>query len=232
MRNARFAALRERLLREGVAPKHVRRTVAELEAHHQDIVAELLARGVPAEQASAEARVRLGSDDTLAASVLARPELRSWARKRPWAAFTIIPVLSFAAALVLWIVAFVMVIDTLKTTLGMSLLEMSGVRPVTQFLFGAAVWGLPVAVGAWAVWFAATRRAGVVWPIAGVVVIALLGSVLNMSLTWPEPPARPEFSAGAGFSTEHVGDPAMRAGVTTALVLTPFLLWRRSRTVK
>jgi hypothetical protein len=232
MRNAHFATLRERLLREGVAPKHVRRTVAELEAHRQDIVAELLARGVPAEQANADARARLGSDDTLAASVLARPELRSWARKRPWAAFTIVPVVSFLAAMALWIFAFVLLVDTLKTTFGLALLELSGVRPVTEFLFGAAIWGLPVVVGAWCTWFAQTRRAGVAWPIAGVVVIALVGSVLNMSLTWPEPPAKPTFSAGAGFGTDHLAEPAMRAGLTMALVLIPFLAWRRLRSVK
>src|SRR5262245_44349856 len=109
MRSAHFSALSENLLRAGVAPKHVRRTVMELEAHRQDIVAELCAGGVPAVQAEVDARARLGSDETLAASVLARPELRSWARKRPWAAFTIMPVVSFLAVMALWIVAFIMV---------------------------------------------------------------------------------------------------------------------------
>jgi len=38
-----FHSLRERLLRGGVAPKHVRRTIAELRDHHADLFAEAFA---------------------------------------------------------------------------------------------------------------------------------------------------------------------------------------------
>jgi hypothetical protein len=39
MHNSRFDGIRERLLRGGVAPRHVRRTLQELEDHFTDLVA-------------------------------------------------------------------------------------------------------------------------------------------------------------------------------------------------
>jgi hypothetical protein len=227
MRSTHFSALSERLLREGVAPKHVRRTVAELDAHRQDIVTELRARGVPATQAEAESRARLGSDDTLAACVLARPELRSWARRRPWAAFAIVPIVSFLAAFVLWVLTFILLVETLKSAFGMSLLERAGVRPIAEFLFGVALWGLPVLIGGLCVWFAAVRRAGAAWPIVGVAVIALIAAATNLSLEWPAPPAVAKFNAGIGIGPETAVQVALRSGLTMALVLVPFFTWRR-----
>jgi len=227
MRSTHFSALSERLLRAGVAPKHVRRTVTELEAHRQDIVAELRARGVPAPQAEAEARARLGSDDTLAASVLARPELRSWARKRPWAAFTIVPIVSFVAAFALWVFVFVVLVETLKSTLGMALLARAGVQPIAEFLFGAALWGLPVLIGGLCVRFAAVRRAGAAWPVVGVAVICAVAAAANLSLDWPAPPAQAAFSAGIGIGAENAVQVLMRSGLTMGLVLVPFFVWRR-----
>jgi hypothetical protein len=227
MRSNHFWALRERLLREGVAPKHVRRTVTELEAHRQDIVVELRDRGVPAAQAEVEARARLGSDDALAASVLARPELRSWARKRPWAAFTIVPVVSFVAAFALWAVVFVMLVEALKSALGMSLLERAGVRAVAEFLFGTALWGMPTVIGGLCMWFAGARRAGAAWPVVGVAVISLTAAAMNLTLEWPAPPDMAEFSAGIGIGPENALQVATRSAFTMALVLVPFFAWRR-----
>lgn len=227
MRSAHFSALRERLLRAGVAPKHVRRTVTELEAHRQDILLELRDRGVPAAQAEVEARARLGSDDTLAASVLARPELRSWARKRPWAAFAIVPVVSFVAAFALWAVVFIVLVEQLKSVLGMSLLDRAGVRPIAEFLFSTALWGMPVLVGGICLWFAGARRAGVAWPIVGVAIISLTAAAMNLTLEWPAPPDVAKFSAGIGIGSENALQVATRSALTMALVLVPFFAWRR-----
>ncbi len=89
MRN--FDGLREQLLRAGIAPRHVRRTLAELRHHHDDLMAEERAHGVRGAAADAAARERLGSDDALAAAVLARPGLRSVSARFPWLVFAILP---------------------------------------------------------------------------------------------------------------------------------------------
>src|SRR5258706_14441396 len=80
----RFAGLSERLLRAGVGPRRVRRLVSELEAHFDDLVAELQSTGLSRSESESQAAVRLGTEDVLAASIITRPELRSWARRWPW----------------------------------------------------------------------------------------------------------------------------------------------------
>jgi len=84
MHESDFNSLKDALLRGGVAPRHVRRTIAELRDHHTDLFAEAFARGCSVENAEREASMRLGDHDSLAAQILARPELRSWAHRWPW----------------------------------------------------------------------------------------------------------------------------------------------------
>lgn len=86
-----LSRLRSRLLRSGVAPRHVHRTVAELDAHFDDLVAEALGRGMGRTQAEDEALVQLGDVDVLADAVRERPELRSWAADYPRVALVVYP---------------------------------------------------------------------------------------------------------------------------------------------
>ena len=72
-------------------------------------------------------------------------------------------------------------------------------------------------------------RVGVAWPIAGVVLIAIIGALANMSLETPVPPAKMSFSAGFGINEGNAVQAVLRAGVTMLLVLVPFLAWRRAR---
>ena len=58
MHEARFAGIAEQLLRAGVAPRHVRRTVFELSGHFADLLDELRTRGVTGSEAEAEASER------------------------------------------------------------------------------------------------------------------------------------------------------------------------------
>jgi hypothetical protein len=231
MRSAHFAGLAESLLRRGVAPRHVRRLVAELDAHLRDLVDELRARGLSPEQATLEARARLGSDDRLAASVLARPELQSWVQRRPWAAFAVVPVLSFLAVLVGSMVAFVFLVEGLKSLFGLGPQVWSPLRTLTPLLLTSMLWVLPGLAAAPYVWLAASRRVSAKWPVVGVVVIALIGATVNMGLEWPAPPARGAFSAGIGISTDNVIQPLVRAGLTMTLALVP-LAWRRAKSAR
>lgn len=79
-----FRALRRELLRGGVAPAMVTRTLAELYDHFEDLEAESTASGCPPAVASAEAMQRLGSRRVLAREVMRHPEFQSWAFRWPW----------------------------------------------------------------------------------------------------------------------------------------------------
>lgn len=87
-----FRALRQVLVRDGVAPAIVARMLAELHDHHEDLQAEAMASGSTAAAASAEAMERLGSRAVLAEAVARHPELRSWAFRWPWVPVVLRPV--------------------------------------------------------------------------------------------------------------------------------------------
>ncbi len=89
-----FESLAERLLRAGVAPRHVRRYLRELSEHQEDLLRAELAKGSDAIAAREAARARLGTEESLAQSMLERPELRSTAARFPALVFGFGPVLA------------------------------------------------------------------------------------------------------------------------------------------
>lgn len=97
-----FYELRERLLRAGVAPRHVRRYLAELTDHLADLRAEEERAGRSRADAEAAALVRLGSMEDLARAMIGKRQLQSWSARAPWAMFGLAPVSLLAGA---WFVA-------------------------------------------------------------------------------------------------------------------------------
>ncbi len=79
-----FRALRQALVRGGVAPARVTRTLAELKDHFEDLRCEAMACGCAPEEAAADAMRRLGSSAVLAREVLRHREFQSWAFRWPW----------------------------------------------------------------------------------------------------------------------------------------------------
>ncbi len=69
----RFDILRERLLKAGVAPRHVRRYLRELSDHVADFVTAEEAAGSVREDAENRAYAMLCSDDALTNAMSSRP---------------------------------------------------------------------------------------------------------------------------------------------------------------
>lgn len=78
-----FESLRLELLRSGVSPVYVERTIAELGEHYADLEAAARAAGYSAAEAARQARDTLGNDRAIAAAVLAHPELFSFSTRWP-----------------------------------------------------------------------------------------------------------------------------------------------------
>jgi hypothetical protein len=89
--SARFRGLRETLLRAGIAPRHVRRYLRELDEHLNDLVADQLAMGYEGEDAMIRARARLGGDAELAQAMIDQRDFRSISARFPWAVFPLLP---------------------------------------------------------------------------------------------------------------------------------------------
>ena len=93
----RFEALREVLLKGGIAPRHVRRYLAELSEHLDDLTAQQREAGYDAQDAAIRARARLGSDTELAHAMLEQKQFRSLAARIPWAVFGLLPPIAAVA---------------------------------------------------------------------------------------------------------------------------------------
>ena len=89
--------LRDELLRAGIAPTHVRRAVAELDDHFEDLVLDQLESGLSREDAERIADQRLGSLEIVADRMRADPGLRSWAWRWPRLALFVYPIACVAA---------------------------------------------------------------------------------------------------------------------------------------
>jgi hypothetical protein len=89
MPNREFEALRLELLRGGVSPIYVERTIIELGEHYEDLERDALGAGMSREEAAKTARTMLGSEQAIVAAVLARPELLSWSRRWPTVALCV-----------------------------------------------------------------------------------------------------------------------------------------------
>lgn len=89
--NLRFDTLRSELLESGVAPRHVRRIVSELDDHAEDLRAEAVAQGMSAAEASELAMQRIGDQQHIAERILECTDLRTWIYRYPRVARVYLP---------------------------------------------------------------------------------------------------------------------------------------------
>ncbi len=92
MPNPDFDELRDRLLRSGVAPRHVIRAISELRDHFEDIESEATEHGVPRKAAMVQASKRIGAIESIAQQYLSKPELKCWVYRHPRMARVILPI--------------------------------------------------------------------------------------------------------------------------------------------
>jgi hypothetical protein len=83
MRDARLEALRLELLRGGVNPLYVDRTIVELGEHYADLESAALAAGQTPAEAARSAAAALGNQGELVAAILARSELLTFRTRWP-----------------------------------------------------------------------------------------------------------------------------------------------------
>jgi hypothetical protein len=185
MPQPRFDRLSERLLCAGVAPRHVRRYARELGDHFDDLVREERESGAGRELAETRALSRLGNDDDLAAAMLARPELRSFMARFPWAVFGIGPIallaLSFAAALAVEIG----IIESAHVWA-----PLFGITPgpvaakgFTEALLvwnTLAIYGTPLAFAWLFYWMGSRQRMAKAWIITGAALVCVVGGFQNL----------------------------------------------------
>lgn len=230
----RFDELRERLLRAGVAPRHVRRYVKELSEHLADLKAEEERAGRSPADAEAAGLARLGSAEELAKAMIGTRQFQSWSVRAPWAAFALVPLGGLAIA---WIAALSILAS------GWLMFKPQAVTPFIP-VYGFAViyfgigrmlyFGAPTLIG-WAMGvMAARQRSNAIWLMAGLVMIAWCGGTAQVYAN--------RTVTASGLGPIHVGiypgrlisgmsgDLLHAAAILAATVL-PYLVWRVQRTL-
>jgi hypothetical protein len=180
-----FEALREILLKGGVAPRHVRRYLTELSDHLGDLTEQQCEAGYDAEDAAIRARARLGSDAELAGAMLEQKQFRSLAARAPWAVFGLLPPVTGIAAAFFLIAPLALVARILR------LVTPAGIHAPLWFQQSAfAVTGLgnlilPPLLATGFVLLAARQKIKLAWPLLAIVLIAMLD--LQFSAHFPAP---------------------------------------------
>jgi hypothetical protein len=225
-----FNELRERLLRAGVAPWHVRRYLTELADHWTDLTAEEERAGRSRADAESAALVRLGGMDDLARAMIEQRHFQSWCVRAPWAVFGLAPLFLLAAAylvacLILWSGWNIFLPGTdspFVRTGGFAILYFD----VGRLLYYSA----PILVG-WGIGYVAVRqRLKAVWPMAGIALIAWMGATAQIQASRTAVPGglghiRMNFFTLAP-SSQAISEGLLRALAILSLSALPYLLWR------
>jgi len=228
-----FEEVRERLLLAGVAPRHVRRYLAELSEHLSDLAAEEERGGRTRADAQAAAYSRLGGAEELSRAMAGDRRFRSWCARAPWAVFGLGSPLLLAGAyltacLILWS--------------GWGIFLPGAQSPFVPLVGGpeAVYFGVgrllyfsaPVLVG-WALGVVAIRqRSGAAWPLAGLAAAALIAGAAQVHAGRPVPAGGAgsvSMSLAVGNSAGDAAGFALRAAAVFALGAAPLLAWRLLR---
>jgi hypothetical protein len=229
MHDHSFEDLREALLRTGVAPRHVRRAVLELNTHFHRLVEEGLARGDSEEAARLAARELLGTDQALIERYAGMPELRAWSSRWPAVWFTLVPLLSFIGLFVATMVViclFGKLMSPFLHHVHVSARVSSRIDWTAQIFF---LWVLPLSIAAAFAVLAYRRRMALHWPVAGITILCCLTALINVNIVLTGGATPGQIGAGIGISMQSLpGEMAHAVAIILPIVLPLWLAWRRS----
>jgi hypothetical protein len=232
-----FLDLRERLLRAGVAPRHVKRYLDELTDHLADLRNEEVRAGRSASDAEAMALAQLGSIDDLAKAMIEKHHFQSWCARAPWAMFGIAPALVLATA---WGVALFILWSGWNIFLPGTDTPFGGHRvhgfANLYFQFGKAIYFLaPILVG-WGIGaIAARQRLKAIWPAVGLILIALVGGASEVQAGRAAVPEglghiRMSFTLAPIVQGSPYG--LLHALTLLSFMAVPYLIWRLQQAYK
>ena len=198
--SAPFKSLEERLLRGGIAPRHVKRYLRELDEHLSDITEAQAARGHDSPTAAARAHAALGPDEELADAMLKRGDFRSLSARFPWLVFGVLPLLALSLAVPCHMLLLVVLKQLSSPALFPTLEEM--VLFTGNFI-------LVPAIALLFVFIARRHRRSLVWPILSTAIILILS---------PQWDNQPITGLAPGFSAVQLlyqySDETIRSSVT------------------
>jgi len=222
-----FEDLRERLLAAGIAPRHVRRYLAELEDHLDDLIQDQRDAGYDTEDATIRARAWLGDDDDLATAMLARPALYALPTRAPWLVFGLFPLAVLMVLCAVPVVLLAVVADGYAHSGGAPTAP-SWFQNLTLSLVFLGNWALAPLTAALFAILAFRHRLPARWPLIAGLVLAAIG--FHMQASFPGPHHHGgSLGVGLSFPGGQDGSGWARWLAVTLLTVTPALLYRAWR---
>jgi hypothetical protein len=225
--------LEERLLRAGIARRHVKRYLTELTDHLADLCAEEESAGREANDAAIAALERLGPTEDLAQAMLAKSELGAWCARVPWVVFSAGPLillyaLYLTACLILW-AGWRIFLPEYDSPFG------AGAHGFANLYFQAGKYyyfAAPVLVGWWIEFIAARQRVRGLWLTISLLLVAWTGAAARIQAS------RARVHGGLGHiamnfdywsSLQHPRYGMPYAAAILVLATLPYVFWRIQR---
>ncbi len=228
MSKHRFRLLEMEMIRRGVALRHARRAALELECHYRDLAEQALARGESPEEAERSAQEALGADAVLIERYAAQLELQGWTYR--WrAAYVLAPLVGFAAAFALAMLALVVGVSHLPG-LHHGRVPRLLTHEMDVWVSTMLLWVMPVAVAMGFGALAGRQQIAFRWLSAGIVVLGICTALMNVRFVLTGGSPAGLASAGIGFSTANAPQELLRMADMVALTLVP-AAWLRYRAI-
>lgn len=185
MQSVNFARLRIRLLKGGVAPKFVKRSIQELQQHLDELIAQEQSDGTSETEARAAALTKLGDEEKYVKEALAKKELLSWSRRYPRSVFLVAPVIAYFA---LAYFSLTVGLGGVRSIFGV---DIYNDWPTWNFYYSkalmflmeymiAAMLALSIAL------LAIHRNVNILWPLIGILIVCLFGFGFDTNVSIPD----------------------------------------------
>jgi hypothetical protein len=152
----------------------VRRYLAELTEHLDDLTEKQRAQGYDVEDAQLRARALLGEDRELAAAMLEQRSLRSLPARAPWLIFGLLPPVAGIAAAFALIAPLALTANILHMVAKGGILAPQWFQGTALAVTGAGNLALAPALAAGFVFLATRQRISWLWPLLAIVLLALM----------------------------------------------------------
>jgi hypothetical protein len=214
-----FAQLEGALLRGGVAVRHVRRVVAELEDHWSTLVDDALRRGSSERDAHAEARRMMGTDAVLLDRYAARTELRAWSCRRPAIWFTLMPLACYLAVSLATMTFMLLSVQLMSGLLRTAVIPVAISHLIEGSVHVVFLWAYPSLIAAGFAVLAHRRCIAPAWPMIGIVILSIVVSMINVDFILTGGSNTGSAGAGIGLSTRNLLQPITRSVAIALMAL-------------
>jgi len=178
--------MRIELLRGGVSPKFVKRSLIELDTHFQDLKDQAMNDGFSEEEADEKAGATIGSENILIKEILNKKELKTWSWRYPKMLYIFGPIITLILSFAILLISLMSIQSVTPVFMPDQGTEVPTIAKVlVEFLIVFNFEFLTPMLAIFTLMMAKSRLIPARWAVVGVVVLIFLGSGWAYAINWP-----------------------------------------------